>query len=76
MIIESVKRAELNTETECCLEYKNVKHDLIEYKCLCCNKNYQKNFEEILKKRFANIHKFSKNDINRFISLLRKGVYP
>ena len=46
MIIESVKRAELNTETECCLEYKNVKHDLIEYKCLCCNKNYQK----ILKK--------------------------
>ena len=27
---------------ECFLEYTNVKDDLIEYKCLCCNKNYQK----------------------------------
>ena len=25
-----------------CLEYINVKDDLIEYKCLCYNKNYQK----------------------------------
>ena len=24
------------------LEYTNFKDDLIEYKCLCCNKNYQK----------------------------------
>ena len=24
---------------EFCLEYKNFKDDLIEYKCLCCNKN-------------------------------------
>ena len=23
-------------------EYTNVEHDLTEYKCLCCNKNYQK----------------------------------
>ena len=25
-----------------CLEYINVKDDLIEYKCLCYNKNYQR----------------------------------
>ena len=25
----------------CFLEYINFKDDLIEYKCLCCNKNYQ-----------------------------------
>ena len=25
---------------ECCLEYKNVKDDLILYKSLCCNRNY------------------------------------
>ena len=25
---------------DCFLEYTNFKDDLIEYKCLCCNKNY------------------------------------
>ena len=34
------------------LEYTNFKDDLIEYKCLCCNKNYQQNFDEKLKERF------------------------
>ena len=27
-------------DCECCLEYTNVKDDLIECKCLCCNKNH------------------------------------
>ena len=27
---------------DCFLEYANFKHDLIEHKCLCCNKCYQK----------------------------------
>ena len=58
------------------LEYRRVKDGLIEYKCLCCNKNYQKRFYKILKKRFANTYKFSNDDINKFILLLRKGVYP
>ena len=26
---------------DCFLEYTNFKHDLIEHKCLCCNKNHQ-----------------------------------
>ena len=30
----------------CLLEYKNVKGDLIEYKCLLCNKRYQGEFDE------------------------------
>ena len=33
----------------CFLEYANFKDDLIEYKCLCWNKNYQQRFHEILK---------------------------
>ena len=41
------------------------------------NKNYSNNkIDEELKKRFKNTFKFSNNDINKFISLLRKGVYP
>ena len=31
------------------LDFKN---NLIKYKCLCCNKNYQKKFDGNLKKRF------------------------
>ena len=45
-------------DCECCLEYTSVKDNLIEYKCLCWNKNYQKNFDENLKKRFANAYIF------------------
>ena len=48
----------------------------IKYKCLSCNKNYSNKIDEELKKRFKNTIKFSNNNINKFISLLRKGVYP
>ena len=30
-------------DCDCFLEYTNCKDDLMEYKSLCCNKNYQKN---------------------------------
>ena len=33
-------------------------------------------FDEKLKTRFANTCKFGNYDINKFILLLRKGVYP
>ena len=49
---------------------------MIEYKCLSCNKDYSNKIDEELKKRFKNTFKFSNNDINTFILLLRKGVYP
>ena len=51
----------------------NFKGNLIEYICLCCNKNHQHKFDEKLKKRFFNTYKFSNND-NKFILLLQKGV--
>ena len=38
-------------DRECCLEYTKIKDDLIEYKYLFCNKNYQKMFEEISRER-------------------------
>ena len=61
---------------DCFLEYTNCKDDLIEYKCLCCNKNYQQHFDEKLKERFFNTYKFSNHNNNMFILLLRKGFYP
>ena len=39
---------------DCFLEYANFKYDLIEYKCLCCNKKYQHKFDKKLKKRLFN----------------------
>ena len=61
---------------DCLFEYTNFKDDLIEYKCLCCNKNYQQKFDEKLKEQFFNTYKFSNHDNNKFILLLWKGVYP
>ena len=58
------------------LEYTKVKDDLIEYKCLCCNRNYQQLRDENLKKKFANAGKCSSPDISSFILMLDKGVYP
>ena len=52
------------------LEYTNFKDDLIEHKCLCCNKSYR---EKLYK---SNTYKFSNHDNNNFISLLQKGFYP
>ena len=36
----------------------------------------KKDFNKELIKRFANIYEFCNGDINKFILLLRKGVYP
>ena len=74
-IIKNVKFVELNTKIASAV-YTNCKDDLTEYKCLCCEKNYQKKFDENLKKRFTNRYKFYYYDINNFTLLLPKGIYP
>ena len=61
-------------DCDCFLEYECVKGNSIKYKCPSCNENYSNKLDEELKKRFKNTLKFSNNDINRFILLLRKGV--
>ena len=53
-------------DCQCCLEYR----------CLCCNRNYQKKINEHLKKQFSNTYRFSCHGINKFILLLQKGVFP
>ena len=63
-------------DCDCFLEYKGVKGYLIKYKCLYCNIIYSNKIDEELKKRFNNIFNFANDDINKFILMLRKGVYP
>ena len=59
-----------------CLDYMSVKDNQLIFRCFECKKNYKKEFNKELIKRFANIHEFCSGDINKFILLLRKGVYP
>ena len=56
----------------CFFEYNRVNDNLK----VLINKNYSNNINEKLKKRFKNKFKFSNNNIDRFILVLRKGVYP
>ena len=53
-----------------------MKDNLITYKRLSRNKNYSNKIDEGLKKRFKNFFKFSNDDTNKVILLLRKGAYP
>ena len=46
------------------------------FKCIDCEKEYEKDYNKELLERFANTYKFCDNDLNKFIMLLRKGVYP
>ena len=62
-------------DCDCFLEYESVKDNLIKYKCLSCNKDYSNKLDEKLKKRFKNMFKFSNDEMNKFILLLRKGIY-
>ena len=54
------------------LGYINFKDDLIEYKFLCCNTNYQRKFDEKLRERLFNTYKFCNQDNNKFISCCEK----
>ena len=53
------------TYSDCFLEYIGFKDDLLGYKCLCCNKNYQQKFDEKIKERFFNTYRFSNHDNNK-----------
>ena len=46
------------------------------FKCIDCEKEHEKEFNKELLERFANTYKFCDNDLNKFIMLLRKCVYP
>ena len=58
------------------LDYMITRDDQLIFRCFECKKNYQKVFDEDLIYRFASTYEFCNKDINRFVLLLRKGIYP
>ena len=57
------------------LDYMPVKDDQLIFKCFECKMYYKKDFNKELIKRFTIMYEFCNEDINKFILLLRKGVY-
>ena len=58
-----------------CLDYIKTKNEKLILECYNCKQRYRKKFNKELIKRFASTYSFCNNDLNKFILLLRKGVY-
>ena len=68
---KSEKRNKIKSECK----YINHKDNRLIYKCKKCDDISAKPINEINKK-FPNIYKFCNGDLNKFVLLIRKGVYP
>ena len=59
-----------------CLDYMKTKDEKLVFRCFSCKKNYEKDFNKELIESLANIYEFCNGYLDKFILLLRKGVYP
>ena len=60
-----------------CLDYvRTTKNEKLLLKRFNCNNYYKKKFNKDLIKNLKNMYSFCNNDLNKFILLLRKDVYP
>ena len=69
--ISCIERKKINSE--CC--FVGLKDKRLIYKCKECKKEYKRPTTE-LKETFPGIYQFCNGDLNKFILLFRKGVYP
>ena len=64
-------------DCESCLDYvRSTKNEKPIFKCFNCEQYYKKKFNKDLIESFASTYEFCNKDLNKFILLLRKGVYP
>ena len=64
------------TNSKSCLDFMTTKDEQLIFRRFRCKKNYEKDFNQELIQSFANIYEFCNGDLNKYILLLRKGVYP
>ena len=57
------------------LDYMKTKDEQLIFRCFRCKKNDKKDFNKELIQRCANIYEFCNGDLNKFILLLKKGIY-
>ena len=71
-----------NIHSDKCLKCKSIlcfvraMNEILLFKCIDCEKEYEKGFNKKLLERFSNTYEFCGNGLNKFLILLRKGVYP
>ena len=58
------------------LDYIKTKNEKLILECYNWKQRYRKKFNKELIKIFASTYEFCNNDLNKFVLLLRKGVYP
>ena len=51
------------------------KDDILIFRCFKCKKNYEIDFDKELINKFSSVYDFCKDDINKFVLMLRKSVY-
>ena len=59
--------------SEC--NFNGIKNNRLYYKCKECNDESYKSMNGLIEK-FPNTYRFCNGDVNKFVLLLRKGVYP
>ena len=71
------KECELCNKIKIMSEYRfiGLKNNKLYYACKECNDELYKSINELIKK-FSNTYHFCKDDLNKFVLLLRKGVCP
>ena len=62
-----------NIRSEC--EFIGLKNNRLNYKCKECNETSAKSVNDLIEK-FPTTYKFCNGNLNKFVLLLRKGVYP
>ena len=58
------------------ISYMKAIDETLIFRCFNCKKNYKKEINKELIERFSSTYEFCEKDLNKFIMLLRKGVYP
>ena len=73
----SLSSLEKCTKCNSSLEYISIstKGRLL-FECLNCKKRFARQFDKKLTKKFKNTYNFCTGDIDKFMLLLRKGIYP
>ena len=75
LIIKIAKHAwnEKNIKSEC--KFIGLKNNRLNYRCKECNGTSNKSINDLIEK-FPRMHNFCNGNLNKFVMLLRKGVYP
>ena len=63
----------IKINSECC--FVELKNSRLIYRCKDCKNEWKRPIEELIRK-FPSIYQFCNGNLNKFILLVRKGLYP